>query len=64
MAGNVGQWKSDWYCPDCQELAAARGVARNPQGPNTPYDAADPTVKRKFTAADRFCVPTSIASAT
>jgi len=62
MGGNVWQWTSDWYRPDYyQILAAAGGVAHNPQGPDSAFDPSEPGEAKKvhrggsFLCTDQYC---------
>ncbi len=61
ISGNVWEWTSDWYRPDYYETLAAGGVARNPQGPDTPFDPSEPQEKKRvhrggsFLCTDQYC---------
>ena len=55
VAGNVWEWTSDWYRPDYYaQLASAGGVARNPHGPDTPFDPSEPTEKKRVHRGGSF----------
>jgi sulfatase modifying factor 1 len=54
--------RRDWYRVDTYARAkAAGGVAKNPQGPATPYDPAEPGVKKRvhrggsYLCTDEYC---------
>jgi formylglycine-generating enzyme len=62
MAGDVWQWTSDWYRPDYyQKLVSQGGVARNPQGPDSAWDPAEPSNAKRvqrggsFLCTDQYC---------
>ena len=62
MAGDVWQWTTDWYRPEYYGvLSQAGSVVRNPKGPDTPYDPAEPSERKKalrggsFLCTDQYC---------
>ena len=62
VAGNVWEWTSDWYRADYyQQLADQGGVARNPKGPSSSLDPAEPKETKRvqrggsFLCTDEYC---------
>ncbi len=62
VAGNVWEWVSDWYRPDAfAKMVLTEGVARNPKGPESSLDPAEPGAQKRgqrggsFLCTDQYC---------
>jgi formylglycine-generating enzyme required for sulfatase activity len=60
MSGNVWEWTADWFWPDAYQRDHARGVVRNPTGPDRPDPRPGAMAARvlrggSFLCSDTYC---------
>lgn len=62
MAGNVWEFTEDWYRPDAYKILKSNPewqARRNPRGPASSYDPAEPAVAKKVMRGGAFTSPDS-----
>lgn len=63
MGGNVWEWVNDWYSSDYYSQLSKEGrLAKNPQGPNAPYDARGGNEQKRVHRGGSFLCTTEYCS--